>query len=261
MSLIVADLRHTRLASVNPVAKLAAAMVLSVTLLLSIDPVSAGVTLVLTLALLPWTGLTARAIWVRMWPITVGAGIAAVATVLYGRPSGQMYLEWGILRISDGSIDLALSIFLRVLAIALPSVILFATTDPTDLADGLAQIVRLPARFVIGALAGLRLVGLLIEDWRELSLARRARGVADTGRVRRFAGQAFALFVLAIRRGTKLATAMEARGFGAGVERTWARPSVLRWRDAGLVAIAIGIAAASVIAAIAAGTWRFILGL
>ena len=103
---------------------------------------------------------------------------------------------------------LAGAIFLRVLAIAVPSVVLFATTDPTDLADALAQLVRLPARFVLGALAGLRLVGLLIDDWRELAMARRARGVADTGRIRRFAGQTFALFVLAIRRGTKLATAM-----------------------------------------------------
>ncbi|NYE18166.1 energy-coupling factor transporter transmembrane component T family protein [Microbacterium immunditiarum] len=261
MSLIAADLRHSRLADVNPVAKLAAALIMSVTLLMSIDPVSAGVTLAATLVLLPFAGLTARQLWYRLWPIVVGAGIAAIATVLYGRPSGTMYVEWGILRISDGSIDLALSIFLRVLAIAVPSVVLFATTDPTDLADGLAQILKLPARFVIGALAGLRLVGLLIEDWRELSLARRARGVADAGRLRRLAGQSFALLVLAIRRGTKLATAMEARGFGGSGPRTWARPSRLRWRDAGIVAIAIAIAAASVIAAIAAGTWRFILGL
>jgi len=255
------DLRHSRLARVNPVAKLAAAGILSITLLLSIDPVSAGVTLVATLLLLPFAGLAARQLWLRMWPIALGALVASLATVLYGRPDGEIYVEWGILRISDGSIDLALSIFLRVLAIALPSVVLFATTDPTDLADGLAQILRLPARFVVVALAGLRLVGLLIDDWRELSLARRARGVADAGRLRRFAGQSFALFVLAIRRGTKLATAMEARGFDAAGPRTWARPSRLRWRDAGLVALAAAIAAASVLAAIAAGTWRFILGL
>ncbi|GAA1923782.1 energy-coupling factor transporter transmembrane component T [Microbacterium aoyamense] len=261
MSLVDLDLRHTRLGRRNPVAKLAAAGILSVTLLLSIDPVSAGVTLGLTLLLLPFAEIPARALWLRVWPIAVGALIAAGATVLYGRSAGEVYVEWGLLRISEGSIDLALAIFLRVLAIALPSIILFVTTDPTDLADGLAQIVRLPARFVVGALAGLRLVGLLIDDWRELSLARRARGVADAGRLRRFAGQAFALFVLAIRRGTKLATAMEARGFDAPVVRTWARRSVLRWPDAGLVALAAAIAAASVLAAVLAGTWRFILGL
>ena len=257
--------RGPRLARCNAVARLAAALVMTVPLLLSIDPVSAGVTVVLTLLLVPLTGLRLKDVWLRAWPILLAAAIAAIATVLYGRPSGQVYLEWGLIRVTDGSIQLALAIFLRVLAIAVPGVILISTTAPTDLADGLAQIVHLPARFVIGALAGLRLVGLLVDDWRELSLARRARGVADAGRVRRFLGQAFALFVLAIRRGTKLATAMEARGFGAplgdGRSRTWARPSRLGWRDAVLIAIAALVVTASVSASVAVGAWTFVWGL
>ncbi len=261
MSVFTEDLRRTRLAAFNPVAKLAALLVLTVTLLLSIDPVSAGVTLAATLLLLPFSGLGVRPLWLRLWPIVLAAGIAAAGTVLYGRPSGTVYVEWGVLRISDGSLFLAFAILLRVLAIAIPSVVLFTTTDPTDLADGLGQLLRLPARFVVGALAALRLVGLLIEDWRELGLARRARGVADAGRIRRFLGQAFALFVLAIRRGTKLATAMEARGFGAPGLRSWARPSRLHGRDAALVAVAAAIAAASVLSAVAAGTWTFVWGL
>ena len=261
MTLFGDDLRHLPVARFNPVAKLAATFVVTVTLLLSIDPVSAGVTLLLTLVLLPLTGLSLRWLWVRVWPLLLAAAVAAGATVLYGRPAGAIYAEWGLLRISDGSISLAVAIFLRVLAIAVPSIVLFSTTDPTDLADGLAQILKLPSRFVLGGLAGLRLVGLLIEDWRELALARRARGVADRGRVRRFLGQAFALFVLAIRRGTKLATAMETRGFGADGERSWARVSRLGPRDAALLLIAIGIAAASVAAAVVVGTWTFVWGL
>ncbi|UUT36643.1 energy-coupling factor transporter transmembrane component T family protein [Microbacterium elymi] len=260
MSILVADPR-ARVSSFNPVAKLVATLLITVTLLLSIDPVSAGVTLVLVLALMPWSGLSARMLWLRTWPLLIAAVLGAAATVLYGRVAGQTYLQWGLVHVSDGSLELAAAILLRVLAISLPAVVLLSTTDPTDLADGLSQLLRLPARFVLGALAGLRLVGLLIEDWRELSLARRARGVADTGRVRRLSGQAFALFVLAIRRGTKLATAMEARGFGAPGARTWARRSVLRPRDAVLVLIAAGVAAASVLAALAAGTWTFVWSL
>lgn len=261
MSLLAVDVGDAPLGRVNPVTKLAATLVLGGTLLLSIDPVSAGVTLAATLLLVPFAGLSIRQLWVRLWPIVIAAGLAAVATTLYGRTAGTVYVEWGLLRISDGSIQLALSIFLRVLAIAVPAVVLFATTDPTDLADGLGQILRLPARFVLGALAGLRLVGLFIDDWRDLSMARRARGVADRGRIRRFFGQAFALFVLAIRRGTKLATAMEARGFGAPGSRTWARESRLTRADAALMAVAVVVAAASVVAAVAAGTWTFIWGL
>jgi energy-coupling factor transport system permease protein len=261
MSLVVIDARHSPLARVNALAKLVAALVLGVALILSIDWVSAGVSLALTALLLPVARLPWRQLWPRLWPIAAAAAIAAMGTVLYGRPSGTMHLEWGILRISDGSIALALAILLRVMAIALPSVVLFATTDPTDLADALAQLARLPARFVLGALAALRLVGLLVEDWRELGHARRARGIADTGRLRRIAGQTFALFVLAIRRGTKLATAMEARGFGAPGPRTWARESRLTTADAVLVGIAALIATAAIAAAMWAGTWTWILGL
>ncbi|MFT4212640.1 MAG: energy-coupling factor transporter transmembrane component T [Microbacterium sp.] len=261
MSLFVLDAARSPLGRANPVAKLAATLVVSVTLLLSIDPVSAGVALAATLVLLPFARLPARQLWLRLWPILVAAGIAAMATVLYGRASGEVFAQWGLVRVSEGSLDLASSILLRVLAIAVPSVVLFATTDPTDLADGLAQLLRLPARFVLGALAGLRLVGLLVDDWRELGMARRARGVADRGRIRRFLGQAFALLVLSIRRGTKLATAMEARGFGADGPRTWARSSRLGWRDGVLVVIAVAVAAASVTAAIAAGTWTLVWAL
>ncbi|WP_296194241.1 energy-coupling factor transporter transmembrane protein EcfT [uncultured Microbacterium sp.] len=261
MSLFTIDVARSPLGRINPVAKLAATLVVSVTLLLSIDPVSAGVSLAATLVLLPFARLPWRQVWLRVWPIALAAVIASLATVLYGRVSGEVFWQWGLVRISEGSIDLSLAILLRVLAIAVPSVLLFATTDPTDLADGLAQVLRLPARFVLGGLAGLRLVGLMVDDWRELGQARRARGVADSGRVRRFAGQAFALFVLAIRRGTKLATAMEARGFGAPGARTWARPSLLRPRDGVLVLIAAVVAAASVIAALAAGAWTFIFTL
>jgi energy-coupling factor transport system permease protein len=144
----------------------------------------------------------------------------------------------------------------RVIAIALPAVVLFLTIDPTDLADGLAQTLRLPSRFVLGALAALRLVGSSVDDWRTLSLARRARGVADRGLIRRGLGQAFALLILAIRRGSTLATAMEARGFGAPGERTWAR--VARFGVAEWVVIAVGclVAAIAAMAAILTGSWN-----
>jgi energy-coupling factor transport system permease protein len=149
---------------------------------------------------------------------------------------------------------------LRVLAIGLPGVVLFVTVDPTDLADGLAQVVRLPARFVLGGLAALRLVGLFLDDWRSLELARRARGVADRGRLRRFASQAFALFVLSIRRATKLATAMEARGFGAPIRRTWARDSPFGWPEWLLVLIGAAIAAIALTVTIVSGHWNFVAG-
>jgi len=192
--------------------------------------------------------------------VTVAAALTALTNLLYGEPSGTVHWHFLLINVSDGSIELAGAMFLRVLAIALPSVLLFVDVTPTELADGLGQVLKLPARFVIGALAGLRMVGLLRQDWQYLGYARRARGVADTNRIRRVFGQAFALLVFALRRGSKLATAMEARGFGAHPTRTWARPSSFGWREAALIVYGTVIAAAAIAVAVAAGTWQFIGG-
>lgn len=215
----------------SPLAKLGAGFLIGMPLIATIDVVSAGIALLLAIPLLMTAGVTWKQFWLRTLPIWIGAPATAVTIALYGRTSGTIYFEWWLVRISDGSLELALAAFLRILAIALPAVVLFITVDPTDFADALAQRLKLPARFVLGALAGMRLLGLLADDARALSLARRARGVADKGRVRRALGMVFALFVLSIRRGTKLATAMEARGFGGAAKRTWARESPFGARD------------------------------
>ncbi|MFB8386234.1 energy-coupling factor transporter transmembrane component T family protein [Microbacterium sp. NPDC055910] len=260
MTLLDTHARTGAVARINPVAKLGASALIAIPLVLTLDPVSAAVALLLECLLLPFAGLRWREFWMRTWPVWLAAPLTAVTIALYGETSGEIYVEWFVVRISDGSLELALATLLRVLAIALPSVVLFVTVDPTDLADGLAQIARLPARFVLGALAGLRMVGLFLDDWRALELARRARGVADRGRIRRFLGMAFALLVLSIRRGTKLATAMEARGFGAPTRRTWARESRFGAREWALMGIGLAIALIAIGAALWAGTWNFILG-
>jgi energy-coupling factor transport system permease protein len=260
MTLLDARARTGAVARINPVAKLAASALIAVPLVFTLDAVSAAVALALECLLFPFAGLGWREFWTRTWPVWLAAPLTGLTIALYGETSGTVYAEWFVVRISEGSLALAAATTLRVLAIALPSVVLFVTVDPTDLADGLAQLLRLPARFVLGALAGLRMVGLFLDDWRSLELARRARGVADRGRIRRFLGMAFALLVLSIRRGAKLATAMEARGFGAPGRRTWARESRFGAPEWSLVAIGVAIALAAVAAAVLTGSWNFILG-
>ena len=259
-ALAPAPTRTGVVARINPVAKLGVSALIAVPLVLTPDPVSAAVALALEAVLFLFAGIGWREFWVRTWPVWLAAPLTGLTIALYGETSGTVYVDWFVLRISEGSLALAVATMLRVLAIALPSVVLFITVDPTDLADGLGQILRLPARFVLGALAGLRMVGLFLDDWRALELARRARGVADRGRIRRFLGMAFALLVLSIRRGAKLATAMEARGFGAPGRRTWARESRFGAPEWILLAVGAAISAPAIAAAVATGAWNFILG-
>lgn len=245
---------------INPVAKLATAFLLSLSLILTIDWVSAAVALALEAVLLFWAGLSPRQFFLRTLPIWIAAPTAGLTVLLYGQESGHTYWQFLLIHVTDGSIALGIATALRVLAIGLPAIVLFVTVDPTDLADGLAQVAHLPARFVLGGLAALRLVSLFLEDWRMLALARRARGVADQGRIRRFANQGFALLVLSIRRGSKLATAMEARGFGSDAPRSWARPSQFGAREVALMLIGAAIAASAITVSVATGSWNFIVG-
>ncbi|MCL2514833.1 MAG: energy-coupling factor transporter transmembrane protein EcfT [Microbacteriaceae bacterium] len=246
----------------NPVTRLAAAVVVTTPLLLTLDWASSTVILVTELALLFAAGLTVGALWRSAWPLLIAAPLAGVGMLLYGTPSGREYASFWLVHITAGSIGLALAISLRALAIGIPSIVLFRGVDATELADGLAQRVHLPADFVLGTLAAQRLVGLLIADWRQMTLARRARGLGDVWAVKRFLGMSFAVLVLAIRRGTKLATAMEARGFGAhGTDRgsrTWARASTFGARDAWLIATAAAVAATGLGIGLAIGTLHWV---
>ncbi len=261
---IVATPRSTAvLARANPLAKLGAGMVLTIALLISVDWVSATVALVLECALLPLAGLSLRMLLRRGWPILLAAVVGGYGTALLAPKSGELLLSLGPVTFTTGSLEAGVAIALRGLAIALPGIMVLASTDPTDLADALAQKLRLPHRFVLGALAAMRLVGLLVTEWQTLGMARRARGVGgEPGLFRGLGsqlGQAMALLVQAVRRASRLAVTMEAKGFGAG-PRTWARVSTFSALDVWVGAAGLLVAAASVGAAVVLGSWNPVFG-
>ncbi|MCY1160062.1 MAG: energy-coupling factor transporter transrane protein EcfT, partial [Citricoccus sp.] len=68
---------------------------------------------------------------------------------------------------------------------------------------------------------------------------------------------AFGLLVQAIRRASRLAVTMEARGFGAGA-RTWARTSRFTAMDARVVLGGCALAALAAGLALGAGTWNLV---
>ena len=246
------------LARTNPVARVLALLVATTPLLITIDPVSAGVALALELALMPLSGVSARSFFLKATPLLLAAPLGALSMLLYASPGGTVYWQFGPAAISDHSMWLALGIGLRMCAIVMPAIALLDRIDPTDMGDGLAQILHLPARPVLAALAGARMTSLMAADWKALERARRARGVGDASRIRSFLRGSFSLLVFALRRSGKLATTMEARGFGAARKRTWARVSRLRAADAVLMVVAIALPAIALAASIWAGTFALV---
>ena len=246
------------LARTNPVARVLALLVATTPLLITIDPVSAGVALALELALVPLAGVSARSFALKAVPLLLAAPLGALSMLLYASPGGTVYWQFGPAAISDHSIWLAIGIGIRMCAIVIPAIALLDRIDPTDMGDGLAQILHLPARPVLASLAGARMTALMAADWKALERARRARGVGDASRIRSFLRGSFSLLVFALRRSGKLATTMEARGFGAAGKRTWARVSRLRATDAVLMVVAIALPAIALAASIWAGTFALV---
>ncbi|NJC71078.1 energy-coupling factor transporter transmembrane protein EcfT [Planosporangium thailandense] len=252
------------LARRNPTAKVAAGVLLAFALLASVDPVAPAVAIGLELAGTPLFGVRYRVLARRCWPLLVSAvAVFGFTLVFTTHRAGTALLHVGPLAVTGDTLVAAAGLALRLVAVALPGLVVFATTDPTDLADSLIQQVRVPPRFAIGALAAFRMIPLLADEWELLTLARRARGI-DAGRnpiarLRLFASTAFALLVGAIRRGTRLATAMDARGFDTGVPRSVARPQRFGLADVALIAGALGVGAVAIGASVVSGAFRPLL--
>jgi len=236
------------LGRLNPSAKLGAAVVVMVGLLVTADPVTPSLVLAAELAALPLARVPARTVAALAWPLPLAAVGVAVANLVA----------------SSAEPAVTAGISLRLIAIALPGVLVFASTDPVDLCDSLVQQLRVPARFAYGALAAFRLLPLLRQEWLTIRRARRARGI-DAGRsplggLRLFGSSVYALLVAAIRRGTRLALAMDSRGFDSRTPRTAARRQVVTAADWALLAAAMAVVGAANGVAVAVGAWHPLLG-
>jgi energy-coupling factor transport system permease protein len=201
----------------NPAAKLLAALAIAIGLIPAVDAVTGGLVLFVVLLTVPFSGVDRRTLMLLGGPFLLMGISSGTVNYLYG--------EQGL----EGAVGAAV----RLLAIALPGLLAAITSDPTEMSDGLVQRLKVPERPAMGVLAALRLIPLLADQWRTITLARRARGL-EAGYnpfnvVRLFFGRLFALLVRSIRTGTLLATAMDARAFGTG-PRTHARIS--HWRRA-----------------------------
>ena len=229
------------LASAHPLAKIAAALVLMLALFITVDPLTPTLVLVAEIIAIPLIGVPARALLRRALPAFIGGiGIGFFNALL----SGDVY----------GGV----AIGLRLVGIALAGIVAVASIDPTDLSDALVEHLHAPRRFTVGALAAFRLMPLFADEWQTIAMARRARGL-DSRRVTAFFSMTRSLLVAAIRRATRLAVAMDGRGFADPGCRTLARPRAIDARDWSLIAAAIAIALLTAGVSIAVGSWRFFL--
>jgi len=205
--------------------------------------------------------------------IAIGVQIAVASIVLgIGRPPWRRLLP-GLFAVASVSfsnwllspgheVSAGALAGLRVAFFVVPGVLLASRIDPSALGDHLGQRLRLPARPVVAAVAALHRFEGLGEHWDQLSRIRRVRGLgpgrSPLGRGRSVAALTFGLLIQTLRQAGRMAVAMEARGFSAGVastaagstasilvpRRTWAAPAP--WRASDSLMLALGLIVAGI---------------
>jgi energy-coupling factor transport system ATP-binding protein len=217
----------------DPLALLGAAMLLSAAALVSFSVrLNLVLALVAVLAALVG-GLPARRVTLVAAPALLAAASVAFSNALLSAGGVAALDSWAAAALPAS----------RVLAVALPGLVAAVAMDPTGLADALVVRLRVPARPAYSVLAGLRLLPLLADEWAVLGRASRARGLGGSGvraRARQFASMTFRLLVAALRRGGRLAIALDARGLRPEGPRTIARPVRWSWYDSAAVVVSAG---------------------
>jgi energy-coupling factor transporter transmembrane protein EcfT len=235
---------------------LAGAVWLAAAALTTVPIVPAIICAAALVVLVSISGLKPRGVARRFRVVFLAAtGLALLAALSHpanGDPTVRAALSIdGLLRISGAGLLGGLALGLRLVAIALTSVLVFGPGDPTGLADSLVQQGRIPDRFAYGTIAALGLAPLLGADWAATRAARRLRGLEPAGlvgRVGSIGGRLVVLLVTAVRRAERTALSMDARGFDGGIPRSHYRPVRPGPLDALVLLGAVVVAALALVA-------------
>ncbi len=146
--------------------------------------------------------------------------------------SGRILWELGLIKITEGGINNAIFVTVRIAVLVLISSVLTFTTSPSDLTDALEKILKPLSIFHIKVheiammmTIALRFIPVLLEETDKIMNAQKARGAdLESGnifyRIKALIPILIPLFVSAFRRANDLATAMECRCYNGGVNRT-----------------------------------------
>ena len=143
-----------------------------------------------------------------------------------------MLWEWGFIKITDGGINNAIFVTIRIATLVLISSILTFTTSPSDLTDALERLMKPLKIFHVKVhdiammmTIALRFIPVLLEETDKIMNAQKARGAdMESGgiikRIKALIPVLIPLFVSSFRRANDLAMAMECRCYNGGNGRT-----------------------------------------
>lgn len=156
---------------------------------------------------------------------------------------GDVLVHWWIFKITTGSLQTAVFMVIRIIALIIGTSLLTYTTSPIALTDAIERIlsplkkIKLPVHEVAMMMTiALRFIPTLVEETDKITMAQKARGAdMESGsilkRAKALVPILIPLFVSAFRRAEELAMAMECRCYHGGEGRTRLKQLHFAMRD------------------------------
>ncbi|TFD56262.1 energy-coupling factor transporter transmembrane protein EcfT [Cryobacterium sp. Hh7] len=220
------------LARRNPTVKLALLFVVSLVLMFVFDPITPVALYLLALGAVAVTARIPVKVFVLAHIPFLAFALGLLIVNALSRP-GDVLWQSGVLRITTEGLLVGAALALRTLVIGVLSIGFVLSTDGVALMTSLHQHARLGSRLTYAVLAGYRMLEELPREWQTIRQAHAVRApLRPNGKpprgLRQYGRAAFALLVLSIRKGERMAQSLESRGLGLTPRSTWRRIPLTR---------------------------------
>lgn len=232
----------------NPVAKLACALLISVACFCTANLAFIAAILVIDAALAVSCGMVREALGLARAVAAFSVLLALIA--LLTTPSGAVLvkLPWGY--VGTGSLMAALLIVMRLVACAVPLFLVMYVTKLTDLANAMVKIVRVPYRYAFTFTSAVHFIPVFMSDMAGIMKAQTARGVQFDGgivrRIRLMVPLCVPLLVSSVRKTNSAAIAAEVRGFNIRTRESGYKEYPFARIDVAALAFSVLLVAAAV---------------
>lgn len=214
--------KETWLHKINPSLKLLTMMFLFV-LAISIHQLDLMIafTIVISLFFFFGTGYSYKHILLLMVPFLLIFLSTSSSMILFGKGETTLF-KWAYVHITEESLLRGIHLGFRALSFAMLSLTFVLTTQPVKLFYSLMQQLKLSPKYAYSFMAAIRLIPIMIEEFKTIRNAQKARGViGHKNPLKRLQQLVIPLLSQSIRRAHRIAVAMEAKRFDSSKKRTF----------------------------------------
>ncbi|WP_039042994.1 energy-coupling factor transporter transmembrane protein EcfT [Sporosarcina sp. ZBG7A] len=221
--------RETWLFRVNPALKfMIFVLLLLITLFTRNLPFVSWLAVLFGILLYGFSGYPIRKLVLLSIPLVISFASSAFTMMLFGKGDAVLW-QWGILKISEESIQHGLLLGTKSLTFGLVGFTFLLTVQPVLFFYAMMQQYRLPSKYAYSFIASIRLLPLVVEEIHVRTNALKVRGITFSrgmkGLGERIQAYTVPLFAQSIRRAQRIAIAMEAKQYQMGAARTYYYPT------------------------------------